>query len=322
MSKIHHAKSIVAGCIAAWALVACGWHDPVADTDTGSGSGGNGSTEFSGQDASAPVLTRNVAVDGRAWINYRRSQIGLPPLTESVTVDKAAQAHSDYQRINNTVTHDQTRGRGGFTGVTLEDRLKAAGYGFAETNAIGEVISATKSQTGFYMAEELVTAIYHRFVMFEPVFQEIGTGSATNSDNYAYFTADFVTNNGYAAGLPASTLATWPINGQTRVPVDFDSDQEEPDPVPDARLVGYPISVHTNLTRTLTVRSFTVRARNGTANLSTRLLAKDNDTNISTPSVAAIIPIGPLAANTVYDVSFSGAIDGTAITKNWSFTTK
>jgi uncharacterized protein YkwD len=320
MSTIHHAKSIVAGCIAAWALVACGWQDPVADTD--SGNGGNESTEFSGQDASAPVLTKNVAVDGRAWINYRRSQIGLPPLTESVTVARAAQGHSDYQRINNIVTHEQTRGKQGFTGVTLQDRLKSAGYSFAEDNRIGEVISASDNQTGFYMAEELVTAIYHRFVMFEPVFQEIGTGSATNSANYAYFTADFVTNNGYAAGLAAGTLATWPLNGQTRVPINFDSDQEKPDPVPDARLVGYPISVHTNLTRTLTVRSFTVRAHNSNSNLTTRLLIKDNDANISTASVAAIIPIAPLVANTVYDVSFSGAIDGTAITKNWSFTTK
>jgi uncharacterized protein YkwD len=319
MSKIHHAKNIVAGCIAAWALVACGWHDPVADTD--SGDDGNEATAFSGQDASAPVLSNNLAVDGRAWIDYRRKQIGLPPLTESVVIDRAAQGHSDYQRVNNTVTHDQTRGRQGFTGVTLQDRLEAAGYRFAEINRIGEVISATPNKNGFYMAEELVTAIYHRFVMFEPVFQEIGTGAATNSSN-SYFTADFVTNNGFGAGLPAGTLAIWPLDGQTRVPNNFDSDREEPDPVPDVGVVGYPISVHTNLTRTLTVSSFTVRARNGTANLSTRLLTKDNDANVSTASVAAIVPLGPLAANTVYDVSFSGAIDGVATRKTWSFTTK
>jgi len=317
MGNMHHAKSIVAACIAAWALGACGWQDPVAD----SGNGGS-STGFSGQDASAPVLTNNIATDGRAWINYRRSQIGLPALTESSIVDKAAQGHSDYQRTNNIVTHDQTSGKTGFTGITLEDRLKAAGYSFATTNAIGEVISATQNKTGFYMAEELVTAIYHRFVMFEPVFQEIGTGSAVSSSSYAYFTADLVTNNGYATGLAAGTLATWPVNGQTAVPVNFYSDFEEPDPVPDVNEVGYPISVHTNLTRKLTVQSFTVRARNGSSNLTTRLLTKDTDTNTTSQSVAAIIPLAPLGANTVYDVSFSGAIDGTAISKTWSFTTK
>jgi len=322
MSKMHQAKSIIAACIAAWALVACGWHDPVADTDTGGGSNNGGSGDFSGQDASAPVLTNNIATDGRAWLNYRRTQIGMSALTQNTTIDKAAQGHSDYQRVNNVVTHDQTRGKTGFTGVTLEDRLKNAGYSFGSPNAIGEVIAATQNQTGFYMAEELITAIYHRFVIFEPVFQEVGSGSAANSSGYAYFTANFVTNNGYGPGLASGTLAAWPINGQTGVPLEFASDSEAPDPVPDLNVVGYPISVHTNLTRKLTVQSFTVRARNSNTNLSTRLLVQGQDAETKIGSVAAIIPLSPLVAKTVYEVSFSGAIDGTAVSKNWSFTTK
>jgi len=318
MSMMHHAKSAIAACIAAWALVACGWHDPVADN----GSGNGGSTGFSGQDASAPALTNNIAVDGRAWLNYRRTQIGLAALTEDSTVNRVAQGHSDYQRLNSTVTHDQKVGQPGFTGVTLEDRFKAAGYVFGRDNAIGEVIAATDRQNGFYMAEQLVTAIYHRFVLFEPVFQQIGTGSAANG-TYAYFTADFVTNNGYGTGLAATTLASWPIDGQTAVPVDFSSNSEEPDPVPDVDLVGYPISVHTNLTRKLTVQSFTVRARSGGANLQTRLLTSEVDpVNTTSQSVAAIIPLSVLTANTRYDVSFSGAIDGAPVSKTWSFTTK
>ena len=317
MSTLHHAKNVIATCIAAWALVACGWQDPVAD----SGSGNGGSTGFSGQDGSAPTLTNNIAVDGRAWLNYRRSQIGLSTLADDTTVDRVAQGHSDYQRLNNTVTHDQVRGQPGFTGVTLEDRFKAAGYNFGSTNAIGEVIAATSNQTGFYMAEQLITAIYHRFVIFEPVFQQVGTGAATLSSGYGYFTADFVTNNGYGTGLPATTLATWPFDGQTDVPINFLSDSEEPDPVPDVNEVGYPISVHTNLTRELTVQSFTVRPRSGGANLPTRLLVKAQDANTTSSSVAAIIPLGPLATNTRYDVSFSGTIDGTAVSRTWSFTT-
>ena len=317
MSTLHHAKNVIATCIAAWALVACGWQDPVAD----SGSGNGGSTGFSGQDGSAPTLTNNIAVDGRAWLNYRRSQIGLSTLADDTTVDRVAQGHSDYQRLNNTVTHDQVRGQPGFTGVTLEDRFKAAGYNFGSTNAIGEVIAATSNQTGFYMAEQLITAIYHRFVIFEPVFQQVGTGAATLSSGYGYFTADFVTNNGYGTGLPATTLATWPFDGQADVPINFLSDSEEPDPVPDVNEVGYPISVHTNLTRELTVQSFTVRPRSGGANLPTRLLVKAQDANTTSPSVAAIIPLGPLATNTRYDVSFSGTIDGTAVSRTWSFTT-
>jgi uncharacterized protein YkwD len=324
MIGMHRAKSIIAGCIAAWALVACGGSNNDNNTNnSGGSSSGGSSTGFSGQDASAPALTNNVAIDGRNWINYRRTQIGMPTLTLNTTIDRAAQGHSDYQRINNVVTHEQTSGKQGFTGVTLADRLKSAGYSFSGENRIGEVISATTNQTGFYMAEELITAIYHRFVIFEPVFKEIGSGAASTSAGYIYFTANFVTNAGFGPGLAdAGAIATWPFSGQTGVPVNFLSDYEEPDPVPDLNEVGYPVSVHTNLTRKLTVQSFTIRARNGSTNLQTRLLVKGQDANTTTESAAAIVPLAPLAAATTYDVSFNGAIDGVAVSKTWSFTTK
>ncbi len=346
MSKLHRTKNIIAGCIAAWALIACGGgggsnNDNVGTGNntgtpvgtgtgngggTGTGNGGNtgggSSGGFSGQDASAPTLTNNIAADGRNWLNYRRSQIGMAALTQNAIIDKAAQGHSDYQRINNTITHVQTSGKQGFTGATLEDRLKNAGYVFTGSNAIGEVISATSNQNGFYMAEELITAIYHRFVIFEPVFREVGTGSGTTSSGYAYFTADFVTNDGFGTGLAGNTVGVWPVNGQTGVPVNFFSNNEEPDPVPDLNEVGYPVSVHVNLSHTLTVQSFTIRARNGSANLQTRLLVKGQDPNTTTSSAAAIVPLSTLAPATTYDVSFIGAIDGNAVSKTWSFTTK
>jgi uncharacterized protein YkwD len=325
MNEMHRVRQIALAFTAAWALVACGGGG--AGNSGGAGNGGtpNGgapSTGLPGQDASAPTLTNNIATDGRNWINYRRSQIGMPALTHSSIIDVAAQGHSDYQRINNIVTHDQTAGKPGYTGARLQDRLVNAGYVFGAPNAIGEVISATSNGSGFYMAEELITAIYHRFVIFEPVFQEIGTGAATRSDNYSYFTADFVTNRGYGTGIPAGTIVTWPFNGQTQVPVNFFSDYEEPDPVPNANEVGYPVSVHTNLTRQLTVQSFTIRMHGSSTDLSTRLLAQGQDANTTTQSAAAIVPLARLAAATTYDVTFTGAIDGTPITRSWSFTTK
>jgi uncharacterized protein YkwD len=319
MNKIHCVRQIALACTAAWALVACGGGGGGSNAGA---SNGTPSTGFSGQDASAPIATNNIATDGLNWINYRRGQIGMPALTHNGVIDVAAQGHSDYQRINNVVTHTQTAGKPGFTGVDLQHRLQAAGYTFSGSNAIGEVISATSNGSGFYMAEELITAIYHRFVIFEPVFREIGTGAATTSANYNYFTADFVTNNGYGTGVPAATVVTWPFNGQTQVPDNFNSDYEEPDPVPDRSVVGYPVSVHANLTSKLTVQSFTIRAHGAGSDLSTRLLAQGQDTNTTTQSAAAIVPLAPLAASTTYDVTFTGAVDGTPVTRSWSFTTK
>lgn len=270
----------------------------------------------------APLATGNIAADGREWLNYRRGQVGMSTLARSAVIDIAAQGHSDYQRINNLITHDQVAGKEGFTGVDVNARLAAAGYRFntAASRAYGEVISAAGNGSGQYMAEELITAVYHRFVIFEPVFKEIGTGAATTGAGYNYFTTNFTANNGYGAGLPTGQVAVWPFNGQLSVPRNFFSDTESPDPVPNRNEVGYPISVHANINLTIAVTSFTVRPRGG-ADLAVRLLSNANDTHTGRSS-AAIVPLAPLAANTVHEVSFTGTAGGTAVTRTWSFTTR
>ncbi|WP_081933909.1 CAP domain-containing protein [Massilia sp. 9096] len=326
---MHRASTLAAACITAWALVACG----------GGGGNGNGNavgasdmnavpstgTTSQGQDVAAPKLTNNTAVDGRVWLNYRRTQLGLPELTENGMIDQAAQRHSDYQVVNG-ITHTEDPAKQGFTGVTLDKRMNAAGYTFRGSNAIGEVIAASTSTSGFYNAEQLITAIYHRFVIFEPVFKEIGSGAATASgaNGYTYFTADMAANNGLGQGLVRGTVVTWPFSGQTQVTPNFFSNQEEPDPVPDRDEVGYPISVHANMSSTLTVKSFTVRPHGG-SDLPVKQIGNQT-TNAQgqavAPTAVAIIPLSPLAGKTTYDVSFNGTVDGTPVSKSWSFTTK
>lgn len=325
MSKMHRTKSMLGVLVAALALAACGGGGS-GNSTAASAASATPATGVAGTDAAAPALSGNVATDGRNWINYRRSQIGLPALDHNTTIDTAAQGHSDYQRINNTVTHDQQAGKQGFTGAALADRMRAAGYTFIGSNAIGEVIAASSKQNGFTMAEELVTAIYHRFVMFEPQFKEIGSGAAATSAGYNYLTADFAANNGLGSGLAAGALVSWPFNGQIQVQNNFLSNSEEPDPVPDRDEVGYPISLHTNLSNVIAVQSFTVRPRGATSDLATRQV--DNQVASSNPlqrhnlSAVAIIPLAPLTAATIYDVTFIGTLNGTAVSKTWSFTTK
>jgi len=343
MSEFLRARAILAGCIAAAALSACGGGGggdsstpaPSADTPAAPASPTSPTTNpnpltpspavpdttpIGG--AGAPLATGNIALDGREWINYRRSQVGMTTLTQNSFIDRAAQNHSDYQRLNNTITHDEESGKQGFTGVDVAARLTAAGYVFntRASRAYGEVISATSNGSGQYMAEELITAVYHRFVIFEPVFKEIGTGAATTAQGYNYFTANFTANNGYGTGLASGQVAVWPFNGQTAVPRNFFSDTESPDPVPDRNEVGYPISVHANIDLTVRVNSFTVRPRGG-ADLAARLLTNANDTHTGTSS-AAIVPLAPLAANTVYEVSFNGTVGSNAVTRAWTFTTR
>ena len=343
MSEFLRGRMILAGCVAALALSACGGGGggsastvtptPVADTPTPAPTTPTPTpdpllpppavpdTPAVGG-AGAPLATGNIANDGREWINYRRRLVGMSTLTQNSFIDRAAQNHSDYQRINNTITHDEVASKQGFTGIDVGARLAAAGYVFntRASRAYGEVISATGNGSGQYMAEELITAVYHRFVIFEPVFKEIGTGAATTAQGYHYFTANFTANDGYGAGLPSGQVAVWPFSGQTSVPRNFFSDTESPDPVPDRNEVGYPISVHANIDVTVRVTSFTVRPRGG-ADLAVRLLTSANDTHTGASS-AAIVPLAPLAANTTYDVSFTGTAGSTPVTRTWAFVTR
>jgi uncharacterized protein YkwD len=279
------------------------------------------------QNASAPTATNDIATDGRNWMNYRRMQIGLSELTRNPLIDNAALGHSEYQRVNNiNPTHTQEAGKQGFTGTTVSARMQAAGYVFNGSNLVGEVIAASTNGTGFGMAEDLITAIYHRFVIFEPMFKEIGAGGAVNPSGYAYLTADLAANNGLGTGLPAGTIAVWPFNGQTQVQRNFFSDTEEPDPVPNVNEVGYPISVHANINVPMVVQAFTVRAHGSGSDLP--VYAINNEATGSDASqrhlltAAAIIPQTPLVAGTTYDVSFTGTVNGTPVSKNWSFTTR
>ncbi|MYM76074.1 CAP domain-containing protein [Duganella sp. FT134W] len=311
--------------LAAWLvaslLAACG------------GGGGSDSTSVTGPattappltlEPGAPTMTGNTAIDGFNWINYRRAQLGLSVLTRNNQITAAAQGHSDYQRINNTITHEETSGLPGFTGVGLVNRLNAAGYTLTSSYAAGEVISATSDTSGFYQAEQLITAIYHRFVIFEPVFRELGTGAATASGGTTYFTADFAVRNSFS-GLGAGRFVTYPRNQQTKVPVNFFSDTESPDPVPNQNEVGYPISLHADsygsVPGTVVVQSFTVAPR-GAAALSTRLLSYAAGTNGTTSTAAAIVPLAPLKSATTYDVNFTGTVGGVAVNTSWSFSTQ
>ena len=324
MSYMPRWRSLIALLVAASTLVACGGGG--SDSSAGSTAGPAGVNPPAGApptiapDATAPTATGNIAADGRNWINYRRAQLGVPVVTENALINRAALGHSEYLRTNNVMSHDQKAGNPGFTGATLKDRLDAAGYTIPATGyAYGEVISGSTNGTGFYMAEELITAIYHRFVMFEPKFREVGTGAATSSSRYNYFTADFATRGGFGPGIAANSVVIWPFNGQAGVAPNFLSDSEEPDPVPNINNVGYPISVHANIDAPLTMQTFTVRPRGG-SNLQVQVV--NSSASAAQRTAIAIVPLAPLAAGTTYEVSFSGTVNGSPVTRDWSFTTR
>ncbi len=297
---------------ASFILSACGGHN---GEDT-SGSQAATPTQLAAEPG-APVVSNNIATDGFNWFNYRRGQIGLAPLVSNVYLQTAAQKHSDYQKTNDTTTHEEVLGKSGFTGTSVADRMRAAGYVLVSPYVVGEVISSINSSSGFYMADALMTAVGHRFLILQPSYRDAGSASATASNGLVYFTTNLGATNGYAAGLSGvGNVVTYPFANQTNVQPNFLSDQESPDPVAGHNEVGFPISVHANINASLTASTFSVAPRGGGILAVTSFIYDDFN------SAVAIVPIQPLTSHTTYDVNFIGTANGILVTRAWSFTTR
>lgn len=317
-------RQIAPALLAALVLAGCGGGSDSSNDVSTAQSPSSSSSTLLAQEPNAPQLTGNTATDGFNWFNFRRQQAGLHAVTRNAKLDAAAQGHSDYQKLNDTITHYQTVGQLGFTGTSPGDRMEAAGYAFPPDNyAYGEVISSASDPSGFAAADNLIAAIYHRFVILGPMYKEAGAGAAMSSGGLTYFTTDFAAI-GLDNGLGTGKVAVYPTDGQQRVPTSFFSDNELPDPVPDRNQVGYPISVHADVLDAVTVQSFTVRPHGGAAMAVRQLdFASDPDMqSMDLRSAAAIVPLAPLQPATTYDVQFVGTAGGVAVTRNWSFTTR
>jgi len=314
----RYSRSALLALLASLALAACGGGD-------GNSSSSPTQTAAVVAEPGSPAATGNTATDGVAWFNYRRQQVGVRTLVRAPMADTAAQLHSEYEKTHNVITHEQTPGIAGFTGVTVGDRLTAAGYQFRSSYAYGEVLSSTSDPSGFNAAEDLIAAIYHRFVIFDPVFLQVGGGAATVRNGATYFTTNFVADR-LDGGIGMGKMVTYPFAGQRGVPRNFFSDHEIPDPVPNRNEVGYPVSVHADITSTIDVQAFTIRPRGGEP-LSVRLLQSQATAAapadpLTPSSAAAIVPLEALSGATTYDVQFTGRVDGVPVTRAWSFTTQ
>ncbi len=291
-----------------------------SDGDGGT-STGTSATQLSTQENAGPASSGDVASDGLAWINYRRTQAGLQTVTREAQLDRAAAAHAAYQQLNNLITHDEDPSRPGFTGVTATERLRAAGYPLdTQAQADGEVIAATAEADGFAAAEGLLGAIYHRYLMLEPRFDLAGAGDAHRGGGYYWLNVNFVASRS-SAGQLAGRVVVWPLPDQRSVRTRVSSDQETPDPVAGRDTVGYPVSVHAPLGTRLLVSRFTIREQGGQVALKTAQLDSSSDRD-TPPSAAAIIPLTRLRSGVLHEVEFAGSVDGVPVERRWSFTTR
>lgn len=266
-------------------------------------------TEDPGYAASATALA---ALD---HANCYRDAMGLAPGLLDPVVDDATQAHADYMEANRRLDHQELDGEAGFTGEWVWDRLESAGYPLENGSGWSEVLAEGDGATG--SVDRWINSVYHRIPFTMPDWRDVGFGQA---DVYTGMT--FVTE--YPARGRSAVL--YPADGQARVPTTFDSDSEWPDPAPDQRLVGPPI--------TLTVGDDQAGANGenpyGLELVSASLIGPDGAVEFLTltpsdddflQSTVALVPTAPLTPDTDYDVELTVSWGGSEETVSGRFST-
>ena len=125
-------------------------------------------------------------------------------------------------------------------------------------------------------------------------------------------------------GAPSTLAVVWPVDGATNVRTK--GSPETPNPIPEnnGSPYGNPVSISTHELKSLVVTSFTLEDEFGST-VSTKLIDYATDDNLrfdNAKHFASLIPRSPLESGKKYVAKFSGKIDGTPYTKEWSFTTE
>lgn len=318
------------------------------------GGGGDGGTATSGTTPSNPstptttVPTSTAPVtsvpastyassDQRSTLftlmNNYRQQMGVGQLTQDPLMDVAAQAHADYLNTNGTTGgHVEDSTKPGFYAAYPRDRATKAGV--AAATWVGEMVSGTGTASACLSG--MTNSVYHLQALTSNA-ETIGLGFNT----YCVFDMGTTTGEtgtptlnaipvGGGQQMPANAIAYSPLDNET---VDKAMGGESPQPAPDIANPGHPIMVRVRAdvaSDVLSVTSFTLVDSLGAA-VPGRILIAPNAQGASTssavtdsglnPGVAFFLPLSPLGSQKTYTATFSGARNGTAISKSWSFKT-
>jgi uncharacterized protein YkwD len=309
----------------------------------GCGGGGTDKSSIPGENTDAFLVSSVPATTytGQALrafdvLNAERARCGFGRLAQNSRIDTAADSHSVWMLKNSIQVHDQIAGTVGFTGKSLEDRLRMAGY--TSARASGEVISPIDDWTKNAEAgvRLLFNAPYHGLGMLRG-YREVGIGFRTTRDvdlpseflsgkltiNLATATADV----GQTAGH--NVVRTYPCEGSSGVLHLLWG--ETPSPTPDrdlfARPLGSSVLVAGDINKKLTITSASMTGPGGVAVALRPAITESNDPN-GAPGRAYLLSHeafisadAALATNTTYQVSITGTNGAMPFSRSFSFTT-
>ena len=261
-------------------------------------------------DSDPPQSTGDSVIDR---VNMWRAIAGMPGIAMSPELMRAAQSHANYYIANadhpsvaQIGVHREQPGRPGFTGESIYDRAKAAGYA---GNWIDEDISF--STDAVENVDMFVTTVFHRFALLHPSSVAVGYGVAGgNGRGITVINIGLDRSHQPGVDLPA----VYPAPGQSGVPRLWYA-YESPDPVPGLpRPVGSPLTVSFLLGQNVEWGPVSLTAANGDP---VEVVVVESNWRRS----IGITPVKPLLEGTEYFAAVSGTVDGRPFSKTWSFTT-
>jgi hypothetical protein len=281
-------------------------------TDTGTAMMDTAPPVIPGANYGAKCATMS-ADDLEAWedIAVIRGKMKMGALNCIDAIQKASNAHANYMQLNGGLSHNETAGKPGFTGVNFWDRMKAAGFS-GPGSAMFEVIHSIGDGHGSVLGEQgWVNTLYHRIPFVS--FGAGGYGFGNNSGKWA--TVDF--SSGGAAGA-ATAVATWPVNGDTGIWTTFRCASEIPNPLPGQTYAGYPVSLTGGKALALTSQQI---LKAGVDVPLVTLTKTSDSTGLIPDTQVYLIPKAPLTPSTKYDVKVKGTVGGSPFDLAFSFTT-
>jgi uncharacterized protein YkwD len=296
------------------------------------------------------------AAEAFSELNTVREAMGMPIMQENRALQKAAQAHADYLVRHHISSHREESTQEGFSGSKPVDRALRAGYRARYT---GENLS-TKSRNAHESITGLFSAIYHRFGFLNLAFDEVGIAIAQDANNprnsaFVYLMGnseihrlcsetDFRGAGRYVYGICADTqhriraqtydharnaikerspkILLYPYDGQEDVPPAFYD--ENPDPLPDYDVSGFPVSAEFNnrYFRKVDLLSFRLYTADGLEVHPLRLLDKQSDPHHElTRRQFALLPLKRLEYGTTYRAVLIYKHKKKTKKIRWSFTT-
>lgn len=162
-----------------------------------------------------PALAKESSADGSPAaahferLNAVRAAMGLPALRWNGSLAASANNHARYLVLNQATGHEEDPELPGFTGVSIAERIAAAGYRGSlvqETKAGGHSTSAEQGRTRM---DDLLLAPLHRLQLLAPEYDDAGVGVADSG-------GPLVTNLGASGRNLRVSARRWmvPFNGQ------------------------------------------------------------------------------------------------------------